>query len=223
MQYAESQATPSLPTLSDQCYLLETGEATTGPLQSLVLDYLLLNEGDAYWVDAAGHARADTLARIAPSNRLLERINVARGFTAYQHAALVNRVTDFVDEETGIVVAPAVDAMYRSDDIRGPDSEAMLRTTVERLSTLCQSHGTPVILTCRQRDDLSASVAEHVEDVIRCESTQFGPRFVGDGFETLVYPTGDGYVQTTLAFWKHVLTTRAETNGATAEVAHGAY
>jgi hypothetical protein len=222
MQYAESQATPSLPTLGDQCYLLETGEATTGPLQSLVLDHLLLNEGDAYWVDAAGHAQADTLARIAPSNRLLERINVARGFTAYQHAALVNRVTDFVDKDTSIVVAPDVDAMYRSDDIRGPDPETMLRTAVERLSTLCQSHGIPVILTCRQRDDLSASVAEHVEDVIRCESTQFGPRFVGDGFETLVYSTGDGYVQTTLAFWKHVLTTRAETNGAIVEVAHGA-
>jgi hypothetical protein len=41
-----------------------------------------------------------------------------------------------------------------------------------------------------------------------CEQTRFGPRFIGDEFETLVYPIENGTVQTRLAFWQRVLQTR---------------
>jgi hypothetical protein len=41
-----------------------------------------------------------------------------------------------------------------------------------------------------------------------------GPRFVGDEFETLVYPVDDGaYYQTTFAYWREILETRAEAVG----------
>ncbi len=37
-----------------------------------------------------------------------------------------------------------------------------------------------------------------------------GPRFVGNEFETLVYPVDDGaYYQTTFAYWRQLLATRA--------------
>jgi len=37
-----------------------------------------------------------------------------------------------------------------------------------------------------------------------------GPRVVGDGFETLVYPVDDGaYYQTTFAYWRQLLAARA--------------
>lgn len=37
-----------------------------------------------------------------------------------------------------------------------------------------------------------------------------GPRLVGDEFETLVYPVDDGaYYQTTFAYWRQLLATRA--------------
>jgi len=45
--------------------------------------------GPPFWVDANGHATTTTLAQIAPSQRLLNRIHVARGFTAYQHYGAV--------------------------------------------------------------------------------------------------------------------------------------
>jgi len=54
-----------------------------------VLDHLLLHDGPAFWVDANGHATTATLAQISPSQRLLDRIHVARGFTAYQHYGAV--------------------------------------------------------------------------------------------------------------------------------------
>lgn len=194
-----------LPSLDTECYLLETTDDTTGSLQSLVLDHLLLKNGIAYWVDAAGHARTDALARIAPSDRLLDRIQVGRGFTAYQHASLIDRTLEVIDEDTALVVAPAIDAMYREHDFRGPDTEAMLEQSVSRLTTRCREYGVPLVLTCNQRRESSAPVARHVDETIRCETTRFGPRFIGDGFETLVSPVGDGHMQTTLAYWAQVL------------------
>lgn len=205
MRTSLTKQTPTLPSLDAECYLLETDDDTAGPLQSLVLDHLLLNTGAAYWVDAAGRARTDTLARIAPSDRLLDRIQVARGFTAYQHAALVDRVLEVLDEDTALVVAPSIDAMYRDGDTRRPDTDAMLEQSVSRLTTRCREYEVPLLLTCYRPDELSAPVARYVDETIRCESTRFGPRFVGGEFETLVYPVGDGHVQTTLAFWIQVL------------------
>lgn len=213
------ESTPTLPTLEAGCHLLEMDERATGALQSLAVDHLLMNEGTAYWVDAAGHARADTLARIAPSNRLLDRIQVARGFTAYQHTALVDHLEASLDETTTLVVVPAVDALYRADSIRGPDATEMLRASVNTLAACCDEYEIPILLTCTDRDDLSSPVAEHVDETIRCEATSFGPRFIGPDTETLVYPVSNGHVQTTLAFWQQVLSERASTVSTPTEVA----
>jgi len=202
------QTTPTLPSLGTDTYLLDTDDSTTGPLQTIVLDHLLMNDGMAYWVDTAGHARTDTLARIAPSTRLLRRIQVARGFTAYQHAALLDRVTEQMTPETALVVAPAIDMMYRDDDSYGVDPAELLRAAVETLTNRCREYDIPLVVTCRRRDAVSAPIARHADETIRCETTQFGPRFIGNDFETLVYPLGDGFVQTTLAFWEHVLARR---------------
>ena len=204
-----TQKTPTLPSLGTEAYLLDTDDPATGPLQALVLDHLLMNDGMAYWVDAAGHARTDRLARIAPSTRVLDRIQVARGFTAYQHAALLDRVIERITSGTALVVAPAIDAMYRDDDSYGVDTAELLRTAVETLTNRCREYDIPLVVTCHRRDALSAPVAGHVDETIRCETTQFGPRFVGECFETLVYPVENGFVQTTLAFWEHVLDQRA--------------
>jgi hypothetical protein len=70
-----------LPSLDDSITLLDVERGRGVPiLQSLVLDRLLLHDGPAFWVDANGHATTATLAQIAPSQRLLNRIHVARGY-----------------------------------------------------------------------------------------------------------------------------------------------
>ncbi len=201
--------TPTFPSLGTNRYLLATDDSATGSLQALVLDHLLLNDGTVYWVDAAGHARTDTLARLAPSTRILDRIQVARGFTACQHAALIDRVTELLTSETALVVAPAIDAMYRDDDSHGINTERLLQDAVSTLTDRCRVSDTPLVVTCHRRDALTTPIARHVDETIRCETTRFGPRFVSGDFETLVYPLGDGFLQTTLAFWEHVLEQRA--------------
>lgn len=68
-----------LPSLNDSITLLDVDGSRGVPiLQPLVLDHLLLHNGPAFWVDANGHATTTTLAQIAPSQRLLNRIHVAR-------------------------------------------------------------------------------------------------------------------------------------------------
>ncbi len=53
-------------------------------------------------------------------------------------------------------------------------------------------------------------------ETLTCQATKFGPRFTDEkgGDETLVYHLGDGWMQTTLAFWQEILQHRARAAGA---------
>jgi hypothetical protein len=227
-----------LPTLEAGVTLLDVeGGRGVATVQSLVLDHLLLHDGPAFWVDADGHATTTTLARIAPSRRLLDRIHVARGFTAAQHygavralPAAVNRAVRHATAGGGtadrgepprdgdpspptpsLVVAPAVDARYRDDDAFGAGHAAtLLARTLARAVAYADGYDVPVLLTRSERDEFAAPVARAADHHLTCERTRMGPRFVGDDFETLVYPGDDGaFQQTTFAYWRAVLGARA--------------
>jgi hypothetical protein len=207
-------------------------------LQSLVLDHLLTVDGPAFWVDADGHATTTTLARIAPSQRLLDHIHVARGFTASQHygavrdlPAAVNRslraaaarpgtgqhrtATDDAPATPSLIVAPAVDAQYRADDTLGEaDAETLQARTLAALATYADGYDVPVLVTRSDQDAFTEPIATAADNYLACEQTRLGPRFVGDEFETLVYPVEDGaYYQTTFAYWWQILAARATQAG----------
>jgi hypothetical protein len=227
-----------LPSLGDGITLLDIEGGRGVPiLQSLVLDYLLLHDGPAFWVDANGHATTTTLAQIAPSQRLLNRIHVARGFTAYQHydavcdlPAAVNksiqmstvdagaagqeapsRDEDMSPQTPALIVAPAVDAQYRADDTLGETHAKTLQArTLARLATYADGYDIPVLVTRNERNEFTESVAMAADHHLECEQTRMGPRVVGEDFETLVYPVDDGaYYQTTFAYWRQLLAARA--------------
>ncbi|WP_226024003.1 hypothetical protein [Halomicrobium salinisoli] len=227
-----------LPQLDDGITLLDVeGDRGVPILQSLVLDHLLLHDGPAFWVDANGHATTTTLAQIAPSQRLLDRIHVARGFTAYQHYGAVSNLPTAVNQsiqestaDTGmhdrqssgrdehasphtpsLIVAPAVDAQYRGDDTLSESHAATLQArTLARLATCADGYDVPVLVTRSTVDEFTAPVATAADHHLECEQTRMGPRFVGDEFETLVYPVEDGaYYQTTFTYWRQLLAARA--------------
>jgi hypothetical protein len=212
-----------LPTLEPGINLLES--SSTGPLQSLVLDHLLLNEGQALWVDSRGQAGTTALARLAPSRRLLERVQVARGFTPYQHYSLVETLQarlEAPESDVSLVVVPLLDHHYRSDDLRGLDGNTLVDAVADRLATIATTHDVPVLVTREETDAISRPIDCVADTAIACEETRFGPRFVGDEFETLVYRDSQGY-QTTLAFWAEVLAERASTVAATGVSSVGAH
>ena len=227
-----------LPSLDNGITLLDINGSRGVPiLQSLVLDHLLMHEGPAFWMDANGHATTTTLAQMAPSQRLLDRIDVARGFTAYQHYSAVDElsaaVNQFIQQSTGtsqlgnqrpperdddsspptpsLIVAPAVDAQYRTDNTLSDEHAEILQArTLARLATYADGYDIPVLVTRSEHDEFSAPVATAADHHLECKQTRMGPRFVGEDFETLVYPVDDGaYYQTTFAYWRQLLDARA--------------
>ena len=200
---------PELPTLDEGIHLLEADSRTSGALQSLVLDHLLTRGGaaNAVWIDSHGNGSTEPLARLAPSMRVLQRVGIARGFTAFQHYSLLNDLAAQVESETALVVLPELDWFYRTDDLHHKEGERMLSAGVALVEDLHDRNDVPILVTRTASDGFSQPVRNVADGVIRCDLTPQGPRFVGEGFETLVYP-GEGFVQTTLAYWQRILTRR---------------
>lgn len=230
-----------LPSLEDGITLLDIDGSHGVPiLQSLVIDHLLMHDGPAFWVDANGHATTTTLSQIAPSQRLLDEIHVARGFTAYQHYSAICDLQTAVNqwiqtkaadslrgykslsggEDTArctpsLIIAPAIDAQYRADDTLGDSYAKTLQArTLARLATYADGYDIPVLVTRTERNGFTEPIATAADHYLECEQTRLGPRFSGDDFETLVYPVDDGsYYQTTFAYWRQLLAARATQAG----------
>jgi len=226
-----------LPSLNDGITLIDVEKSRGVPiLQSLVLDHLLLNDGQAFWVDTRGQATTSTLSQIAPSRRLLNRIHIARGFTAYQHYSAVcdlptavnQSIQESIDtigrgdhqsgaaddsspQKPALIVVPSVDVHYRTDDSLGEThAETLQARTLARLSRYANGYDIPVLITRRQADAFTEPVMTASDHHIECKRTQMGPRIIADDFETLVYPVGDGtFYQTTFAYWRQILEARA--------------
>lgn len=196
------------PSLSSGVTLLAVDDRAVGALQSLVLDHLLLGEGTAVWVDARSNAITTMLSRLAPSERVLERISVARGFTPFQHYSIVDDLSTGLPPETELVVVPDVDWLYGEGELQAGEGEQMLDGVLEHLHGIAEPHDIPVLVSRAKQGGLGSLVESRADEILSCELTRFGPRFSGREFETLVFECADGWMQTTLAFWRRLLGTR---------------
>jgi len=168
---------------------------------------------------------------------LLDRIHVARGFTAYQHYGAVcdlptavnksirastadsraadrgqpSRDDDTSPHTPALIVAPAVDAQYRADDtLREAHAETLHARTLARLATYADGYDIPVLVTRNERNEFTESVATVADHHLECEQTRWGLGSSARTSETLVYPVDDGaYYQTTFAYWRQLLSARA--------------
>ena len=108
-----------------------------------------------------------------------------------------------------------LDLLYREAETYVDEVEDLLVRTLATVACVADRHDIPALVTRSQVDSFSEPLAAAAQETISCEQTKFGPRFVSENFETLVYPLGDGRVQTTLAFWKRVLQARASVSETT--------
>ncbi len=202
------------PTLAPEVTLLDgDGDRIVAPLQSLVVDHLLLNDGPAFWIDVHGYATTTQFARIAPSRQLLDRVHVARGFTPYQHYSVCCDLPAAIaahSEEPALIVAPALDAHYQHEDTLATEqAQTLLGRVLARLRRCARVYDVPVLVGRTTSSSATEPIATIADRQLRCEQTPMGPQFVADEFETTLYPVGDGFYQTTFAYWRALLATRA--------------
>jgi hypothetical protein len=204
---------PELPTLEPGISLLETDQDPRFPLNTLAIDELLLNSGTALWLGVGRFGTTDTMLEIAPDRRVLERIHIARGFNPYQHSTLVDSLEEQITPDTAVIVAPELDRRYRDSDLRDGEGQEMLVRSLAKLARLGREHEIPVLVTQATADEFAAPIQAAAQATIEFCETAAGPRFVGEEFETLVYPLENGWVQTTIAFWQEVLKARQPIHG----------
>jgi hypothetical protein len=148
-------------------------------------------------------AASYTLYDMAPSDRWLSGLRIARAFTAYQHFSLVKRVIRRVSTRTGMLLLPNLPGLYRDDDDPEHETAAMLGTVVQGLDAVAEGNDLPVLVSVSHRDDHGEAVLDAADQVIGCEDTRLGHRFTGDGGETTAY-WDEGYWQTTIPYWVEI-------------------
>ncbi|RLM63365.1 hypothetical protein [Halorubrum sp. Atlit-26R] len=206
--------TADLPELTPGVTLVDVDDDLgVTPVQALLLDQVLGGDGPAFWVDGANQANTTRLRELAPSDRVLDRVKVARGFTPHQHTSLLDRLAGRLDarDSPSLVVATGLDGMYRGADIEGELAKQMFIRAIASVARIARVHDVPVIITRCREDEFSRPLRRAAGTHLQCRATPFGPRFedaAGD-VETLVYHTDDGWMQTTLAYWQEVLEHRA--------------
>ena len=214
MHTRSRRPTADLPELAPGVTLVDVDdELGVTPVQALLLDRVLGGDGPAFWVDGANSANTTRLRELAPADRVLDRVEVARAFTAHQHTALVDRLSGRLAarESPSVVVATGLDGMYRAADVDGEFAETMFVRAIASVARVARVHDVPVLVTRCREDDFSRPLRRSAKTHLRCRETPFGPRFAdaaGDA-ETLVYRADDGWLQTTLAYWREVLEHRA--------------
>ncbi|WP_254523758.1 hypothetical protein [Natrinema caseinilyticum] len=85
------------------------------------------------------------------------------------------------------------------------ESERMVVSALARLAVATRQYECPVLISKVRDGVFTAPIDTLVDERIQCLETDQGVRFIGGEFEPLVYPVGNGIVQTTLAFWKQIL------------------
>lgn len=207
--------------------VVRTPHRRSGAIHHLAVATVRRTDGPAYWVDARNTASTYALYEHAAADRVLERLHLARAFTAYQHRTLVDRVLNRANRETGCLVAPNVAALYRDEDVPDHEAEPLFDAAMATLADVAETVEGPVLVTDSGPDDaLADTLRAHANAEIRCERTDLGYRYEGPDFETDVY-WGAGFWQTTIPYWVALLGTvdeepdRALTGPALRQVVEG--
>lgn len=206
---AKRERIAQLPELQQGITLLTVDSNIKSPIHALAVDHILCSGGDAVWIDPGTHAQTGPLVEFAPADRILDRIRVARAFTPFQHLDLLRSLPGLLTDQSRLVLLPQIDRYYREDGLLADEGRDLFLSGIASVATAAREHDISVLVTRRTEDSFSAPIETTADHRLHCETTPFGPRFRTDEEETLVYPVKGGRsLQTTLSFWKEILSAR---------------
>lgn len=168
---SSQRPTADLPELTPGGTLIDVDDDLgVTPVQALLLDHVLGGDGPAYWVDGANRVNTTRLRELPPADRVLDRIEVARGFTAHQHTSLLDRLAERLDahEPPSLVVATGLDGMYRDADIEGELATQMFLRAIAAIARIARVHNVPVVVTRCREDDFSRPLRRAAAAHLQC-------------------------------------------------------
>jgi hypothetical protein len=205
----------NIPELETEITLLKTPEPRSSALHRVALNAFQAVDGRSYWLDARNTASSYALHELAPHERVLDSVRIARAFTAYQHVSLVETIVNSVTPQTGTIIAPNLASLYRDDDVPEHEGQLLFEATLDALATVASTYGIPVLVTDIGRNDsFYTTLTESADRVLECRRTGLGYRFEGDDFETTVY-WDDSYWQTTIPYWVELFGTVDQSQAST--------
>ena len=194
---------PTTPRADPGLTVLRCPHPRSGALHRVAVRTMQDVAGPVYWIDARNTASTYALSDLAPTDRVLDQIRIARAFTAYQHFTLVERVVNRVTPRTGCIVAPNLPSLYCDDDVPDHEAEDMFEAVCKALATLGDNLDLPILIsTVTERFD--EVVSTHATRTIECIETDLGYRFEGEDITTHGYWHGDQW-QTTIPYWVDLL------------------
>jgi hypothetical protein len=178
------------------------------PPRSTALHHVALSalhevDGLGIWIDARDTASTSVLHDLA-TPLTLDRLRIARSWTAYQHHELVRQLPGVIDAKTDLLVLPAVASLYEDDDVPSPEDRQYLSSTLAILEELAKALDLSILMSTPVSGEFPSLVQDHADYEIEFEPTPLGYRFEAEDFETTVY-WGDGWWQTTIPYWVELL------------------
>ncbi|MBI0583646.1 MAG: hypothetical protein ISF22_05395 [Methanomassiliicoccus sp.] len=138
---------------------------------------------DVVWVDGGNSVNPYELGRICrrfglDRSEILDSINVARAFTAYQLVSLIDeRLEDEVRRTgAGMVIVSCLPDMFQDQEMRWSESYRLIQRCVERLRDITRESGTATLITnyglmkLLQRKRLKDLIYGTVDDIVRIEN-----------------------------------------------------
>ncbi|MFB6145672.1 MAG: hypothetical protein ABEJ99_04175 [Candidatus Nanohaloarchaea archaeon] len=193
-QQKKLEIEPRLPELEKGWNLVNADNA----LQQLISEEISYSNRKAVWIDTGNHASTYRLA--SHGEEMLEKITIARAFTAYHHHTLCEKLKEEIDEKTGLVVLTSINQLYEDENIPWKEAEQLFDSALESLESSTRANNLKVLLTTAD-GKLAFRLQGRIDNHIRISKTSHGNRYSSDGFKTKFYRE-NGYLQTTLAYWE---------------------
>lgn len=174
------------------------------PIFQLILGQHLTNTTEkAIWIDSGNEASTYALSS-AGSPELLERVQIGRAFTAFQHYHIVNRIEEFLEPETGYIILPNIDQQYKTGNISENEMKDLFLDLLYKIESIKSERPEIKILYSlfdESPHEINSELRQVTDNSIEIKKNSQGLKSNSKGKDRLYYKK-QGCIQTTISFWK---------------------
>lgn len=168
--------------------------------QALVAEELRGRSASAVWIDSKNESSTYALSKFG-GKEVLEKVQIGRAFTPFQHHRLIHQLEEFIQENTEILVLPNIDFLYLDGQLKEWEAKELFKETWKKILEVREEYGLKLLVSLSSRDSgLSYAVIDDADNKIQVEATQEGWKYDSQDFEQYAYRDG-GEVQTTVPYW----------------------